>query len=40
MIEGVLRVAGSFREAAELDRCDVAAMSFEERSSGVERHKS
>jgi len=37
MIERVLRVASSFREAAELDRRDVAAMSFEDRISGVER---
>jgi hypothetical protein len=37
MIERVLRVPSSFGEAAELDRRDVAAMSFEERISGVER---
>jgi hypothetical protein len=37
MIERILRTADSFAEAAELDRLDVARMSFEERISGVER---
>jgi hypothetical protein len=37
MIERIIRVADSFEEAAELDRQDVASMSFEERISGVER---
>jgi hypothetical protein len=37
MIERVIRVARTFQEAAELDREDVAALSFEERISGVER---
>jgi hypothetical protein len=37
VIERVIRVASSFEEAEELDRQDVAAMSFEERISGVER---
>ena len=37
MIERVFRVANGFGEAATLDRSDVAAMSFEERISGVER---
>jgi hypothetical protein len=36
VIERIVRVAGGFAEAAELDREDVAAMSFEERISGVE----
>ena len=30
MIERVVRVAGSFEEAARLDREDIARMSFEE----------
>jgi hypothetical protein len=37
VIERIVRVAGSFEEAEALDREDVAAMSFEERISGVER---
>jgi hypothetical protein len=37
VIERIVRVASSFEEADELDRQDVAAMSFEERISGVER---
>jgi hypothetical protein len=37
MIERIVRVADSFEEAADLDRQDVASMSFEERISGVER---
>ena len=37
VIERVFRVARSFREAEEMDRRDLAALSFEERISGVER---
>ena len=37
MMKRILRIAGGFEEAAEIDRRDVAAMSFEERISGVER---
>jgi hypothetical protein len=37
VIERIIRTANSFEEAAELDRDDVAAMSLEERISGVER---
>jgi hypothetical protein len=37
VIERLVRVANSFEEADEIDRQDVAAMSFEERISGVER---
>jgi hypothetical protein len=37
MIERIVRTAHSFEEAAEIDRQDVAAMSIEERISGVER---
>jgi hypothetical protein len=37
VIERIVRVASSFEEADALDRQDVAAMSFEERISGVER---
>jgi hypothetical protein len=37
VIKRILRVAKSFAEAREMDRDDVAAMSFEERISGVER---
>ena len=37
MIEHVLRTASSFAEAAELDRQDVARMTFEQRISEVER---
>jgi hypothetical protein len=37
VIERIVRVAKSFDEAREMDREDVAALSFEERISGVER---
>ncbi|MCC6556275.1 MAG: hypothetical protein IT372_25220 [Polyangiaceae bacterium] len=37
VIERIIRTAQSFEEADEIDRQDVAAMSFEERISGVER---
>jgi hypothetical protein len=37
VIERIVRVANSFEEAAEMDRGDIAALSFEERISGVER---
>jgi hypothetical protein len=37
MIERFLRTANGFAEASELDRDDVAAMTFEERISEVER---
>jgi hypothetical protein len=37
VIERVVRIAGSFREAERMDRDDLAAMSFEERISAVER---
>jgi predicted Rdx family selenoprotein len=37
MIERVLRTANGFAEASKLDRDDVAAMTFEERISEVER---
>jgi hypothetical protein len=33
VIERVMRVANSFREAERMDRADLAAMSFEERIS-------
>src|SRR5690242_19474453 len=36
-IQRTIRIAASFDEAARLDREDVAALSFEERISGVER---
>jgi hypothetical protein len=35
-MERVFRVAKSFREAEEMDRRDIAALSFEERISAVE----
>jgi hypothetical protein len=37
VIERVVRVASSFREAERMDRADLAAMSLEERISAVER---
>src|SRR5258708_21506439 len=37
VIERVIRVAGNFRGAERMDRADLAAMSFEERISAVER---
>jgi len=37
VIEKVVRTAASFEEAHRLDQEDVAALSFEERISGVER---
>ncbi len=37
VIERILRVAKSFDEARAMDQEDVAALSFEERISGVER---
>ena len=37
MIQRVLRTATGFAEAAQLDRQDIAAMTFEERISEVER---
>jgi len=37
MIRRVIRVAETFEEAERFDRQDVAALSFEERISGVER---
>jgi hypothetical protein len=37
MIERILRTATGFAEAAEIDRQDIAAMTFEERISEVER---
>jgi hypothetical protein len=37
VIERVVRVAASFREAEKMDREDLAVMTFEERISAVER---
>ena len=37
VIERMIRVASSFREAERMDRADIAAMSLEERISVVER---
>jgi hypothetical protein len=37
VIERMIRVANSFREAERMDRVDIAAMSLEERISAVER---
>ena len=37
VIARIVRVAESFEEAARLDHDDVAALSFEQRISGVER---
>jgi hypothetical protein len=35
VIDRIVRVAGSFREAERMDRADLAAMSFEERVSSA-----